>query len=46
VWIKGERLTPRPGRSDDVSWPRSDPEVAVAPPPRRPARPARQGAVN
>jgi hypothetical protein len=46
VWIKGERLTPRPGRSDDVNWPRSDPEVAVAPPPRRPARPARQGAVN
>jgi hypothetical protein len=46
VWIKGERLTPRPGRSDDFTWPRADPEVAVGPMPRRPARPPRQGAVN
>jgi uncharacterized protein len=40
VWIKGERLPPRPGRADDFAWPRVDPEVAVAPPPvQRPARP-------
>jgi hypothetical protein len=45
VWIKGERLTPRPGRSDDFSWPISDPEVAVGPMPKRPVRP-RPGTVN
>ena len=39
VWIKGERLTPRPGRSDDFLWPRADPEVAAGPVPRRPIRP-------
>src|SRR5262249_7032317 len=25
VWFKGERLVPRPGRSDDFAWPRGDP---------------------
>jgi hypothetical protein len=36
VWIKGERLPPRPGRSDDFSWPRPDPAIDVGPMPRRP----------
>jgi uncharacterized protein len=36
VWFKGERLPPKPGRSDDVSWPRIDPELPAAPPPSRP----------
>lgn len=40
VWIKGERLPPRPGRADDFTWPRVDPELVVAPPPvQRPVRP-------
>jgi len=26
VWAKGERLTPRPGRADDIAWPRQAPE--------------------
>lgn len=39
VWIKGERLPPRPGRSDDFTWPRPDPEISVGPMPRRPMRP-------
>jgi len=39
VWFKGERLPPRPGRSDDLAWPRVDAEVAVEPP-GRPPRPA------
>jgi hypothetical protein len=39
VWIKGERLTPRPGRSDDFTWPRPDPAIDVGPMPRRPVRP-------
>ena len=43
VWIKGERLTPRPGRSDDFTWPRPDPEITVGPMPRRPPR---AGALN
>jgi hypothetical protein len=39
VWVKGERLPPRPGRADDFSWPRVDPEIDVGPtPPRRPIR--------
>lgn len=30
VLVKGERLQPRPGRADDMSWPRPEPpEVAV-----------------
>jgi uncharacterized protein len=39
VWFKGERLPPRPGRSDDFAWPRVDAEVAIEPPggPPRPA---------
>src|SRR5262245_17118205 len=41
VWFKGERLPPRPGRSDDFSWPKVDPEIVVErPPPTRPVRPA------
>jgi len=40
VWFKGERLAPRPGRSDDFSWPRVDPEIVVErPPPGRQVRP-------
>jgi hypothetical protein len=34
VWIKGERLPPRPGRADDFSWPRVDPEIVGLPEPR------------
>ena len=32
VWVKGERLPPKPGRADDFSWPRpsADPEVVPA----------------
>ena len=41
VWIKGERLPPRPGRADDFSWPRPDPEIAGIPSPAKlPGRPA------
>jgi hypothetical protein len=41
VWFKGERLPPRPGRSDDFAWPKVDPELVVEPQPAgRPARPA------
>ena len=39
VWFKGERLPPRPGRSDDFTWPRVDPEIVIEPPPARPPRP-------
>jgi lysophospholipase L1-like esterase len=35
VWFKGERLPPRPGRSDDFAWPRAEAEMPVEPP--RPA---------
>jgi hypothetical protein len=31
VWFKGERLPPRPGRSDDMTWPRPDPEIVITP---------------
>lgn len=34
VWIKGERLPPKPGRADDFSWPRPDPEIVGIPEPR------------
>ncbi len=30
VWVKGDRLPPKPGRADDFSWPRVD--VIVLPP--------------
>jgi uncharacterized protein len=39
VWLKGERLPPRPGRSDDFTWPRVDPEIVVEPPPAKSPRP-------
>ena len=32
VLIKGERPTPKPGRADDFSWPRVDPQIVVEPP--------------
>ena len=35
VWFKGERLSPRPGRSDDLAWPRAEADLTVEPP--RPA---------
>jgi uncharacterized protein len=39
VWIKGERLPPKPGRADDFSWPKAEPEIAAEPvPTRRPPR--------
>jgi hypothetical protein len=33
VLIKGERLTPKPGRADDFSWPKPEPEAIPEPPP-------------
>ena len=42
VLIKGERPAPKPGRADDFSWPRVDPEIVVEPPvARRAGRRAR-----
>ena len=38
VLIKGERPIPKPGRADDFSWPRADPQI-VAEPPAQPTRP-------
>ena len=29
VWGKGERLDPKPGRADDFTWPRPEPEPVV-----------------
>ncbi|MEQ1697527.1 MAG: DUF459 domain-containing protein [Hyphomicrobiaceae bacterium] len=51
VMVKGERITPRAGRADDVSWPRPEPPTtvqAVAPVaapvvPVTPAKPAAKG---
>jgi len=41
VMVKGERVTPRQDRADDVSWPRSQPPpVAEAAPPVQPVTPA------
>jgi hypothetical protein len=31
VWFKGERLPPKPGRSDDFTWPRPETEAAAEP---------------
>ena len=42
VWIKGERLKPKPGRADDFSWPRVDPEVPIVLE-RRPGQPPLKG---
>jgi len=33
VLIKGERPPPKPGRADDFSWPRVEPEIAADPDP-------------
>ncbi len=38
VLIKGERPTPKPGRADDFSWPRAEPNLGVAPAPATPPR--------
>ena len=45
VLIKGERPMPKPGRADDFSWPRVDPQIVVEPPApaQRPPRPPRAG---
>jgi uncharacterized protein len=46
VLIKGDRVTAKPGRADDFSWPRPEIEVTpdpVAPAVKRPARPPRIG---
>jgi uncharacterized protein len=45
VLIKGERLSPKPGRADDFSWPRPEPEIVVEPPvpAKRLLRPQRAG---
>lgn len=43
VLIKGERQQPKPGRADDFTWPRPEPEIVPEPPRRQPpARPAAQ----
>ncbi|HEX5998544.1 MAG TPA: DUF459 domain-containing protein [Hyphomicrobiaceae bacterium] len=42
VWFKGERLPPKPGRSDDFAWPRPDgSEAAVENPLLPPDRPVK-----
>jgi hypothetical protein len=41
VWFKGERLPPRPGRSDDFSWPRAELDLPAEPPRSAPAAPAK-----
>src|SRR4029079_13516298 len=45
VLIKGERLSPKPGRADDFSWPKAEPEMVVEPPvpAKRLPRPPRVG---
>jgi uncharacterized protein len=40
VLVKGERLPPKPGRADDVSWPRKDLAIVAPVAPVAPARPA------
>ncbi|HWB47296.1 MAG TPA: DUF459 domain-containing protein [Hyphomicrobiaceae bacterium] len=37
VLVKGERVSPKPGRADDMSWPRAEPEAPLVslPRPRR-----------
>jgi hypothetical protein len=40
VWFKGERLPPKPGRSDDFTWPRPGAEAAAEPPQSEAPRPA------
>lgn len=46
VLVKGERVTPKPGRADDLAWPRAEPEygfVQLAPPAPAPQpQPARR----
>jgi hypothetical protein len=42
VLIKGERLASKPGRADDFSWPRPEPEVAPEPAPSLAKRIQRQ----
>jgi hypothetical protein len=39
VFVKGERVVPKPGRADDFSWPRLEPDALpqVPAPPLRPA---------
>jgi hypothetical protein len=32
VLVKGERLAPKPGRADDFSWPKPEPEAVPEPP--------------
>jgi hypothetical protein len=32
VLVKGERPEPKPGRADDFTWPRAEPEVVIEPP--------------
>src|SRR5262249_14914723 len=32
VLIKGERLAPKPGRADDFSWPKAEPNIVAEPP--------------
>jgi hypothetical protein len=41
VLVKGERPAPKPGRADDFSWPKTEPEIASEPtaPERRLSRP-------
>jgi uncharacterized protein len=36
VWVRGERLVPKPGRADDFSWPRPDAVALPAAPTEEP----------
>ena len=50
VMVKGERVTPRPNRADDISWPRPEPppvvEAAIPAPSTAPAAPVKPPAVK
>lgn len=46
VMIKGERLPAKPGRADDFTWPRPDPEASLQVAPQSPSQPAQAPAAR
>jgi hypothetical protein len=43
VLVKGDRVAPKPGRADDMAWPRVEPDYGFAQPPATaPAAPSSQ----